>query len=296
MSPPKGMDLRYQTLKNLYRELNKEKVKEFISKCKLFIKTTNKLIQKESKKKDRKLYRGMLHEIAVYLTKAEKKFFHQRIKSITLVNCESAFNEKISTGVIVNYRHKDLEFFLNDAKEVTLNFLKPKLHNCALKVSVMLTAIFEVKEQQETMYFYTKTLEIFKSSNLKKWYNKQVTQVLLNRLSTLEVGPSNTALSEIVSLSIYTYAFQPIQLARVGTWIPTPRSLKGRRSILNIKNKKDSLCFLHCINAFVNPTKNNPNRLSSYPPIKNLNLNLQGLSFPMNLKNIEKFEKKTNTL
>lgn len=236
----------------------------------------------------------MLQEIAVLLTKAERKFFHKKRKSITLVNCESAFQEKISTGIIVNYKHKDLETFLNDAKKVTLNFLKSKLQNCALKVCIMLTAIFEVKGEEETMYFHTKTKEIFKANNLKKWYNKKVTQVLLNRLSTLEIGPSNTALSEIVSLSIYTYAFQPIQIARVGTWIPTPKSLKGRRSVLNIRNK-DNYCFLHCVNAYVNPAKTNRNDLISYPPLENLKLNTRGIDFPMKLKDVHRFEKKTNT-
>ena len=112
-------------------------------------------------------------------------------------------------------------------------------------------------------------------------------------MSTLEIGPSNASLSEIVSLGVYTYSYQPSQISYAGSWLPTPKTIVKKQAILNIRNK-NNLCFLHCINAFVNPTKSNPNRLSSYPPLENLNLNLKGIQFPITLKEVGKFEKKNN--
>lgn len=163
MSLPRGMNGRYESLKDLYDGLSKQNVNYFISKCKLFLKTTNRLIQKEETKLNRKFFRGMFNEIGVLLTKAERKFKKKSRKSLKFVNCESALHDKISTGVIVNYEHKDLEVFLNDAREPALKFLEPKLRKSDLKVNFMLAAIFSIKEESQTMYLTTKTSEIFKS-------------------------------------------------------------------------------------------------------------------------------------
>lgn len=89
------------------------------------------------------------------------------------------------------------------------------------------------------MYLHKKTERIFKSRKLERGYNKQVTEVLLNRLSTLELGPSNTSLSGIVSLIIYTYTFRLAQISRAGTWMLIPTVLKGWQAILNIENGDD---------------------------------------------------------
>ena len=74
MAPPKGMRNRYESLKKLYSQLNRKNVKEFFAKGKLFLSTPNKLIQREQKKVCRKLYGGMFQKIAVFVSKAERKF------------------------------------------------------------------------------------------------------------------------------------------------------------------------------------------------------------------------------
>lgn len=68
------MKERYDSLKKFYDEASTRNVGEFNAKCKLFLSTTNKLIQRETKKVRRKHYRGIFHEIAVLMIKAEKKF------------------------------------------------------------------------------------------------------------------------------------------------------------------------------------------------------------------------------
>ena len=195
--------------------------------------------------------------------------------------------------MLINYNHKDLDRFLKNARNVIIQFLSIKLQHSALKINFLLTCIFEVREEKQKIYLYTETSEIFKSTNLKRWYKENVSQILIHRLSTLEIGPSNASLSEIVSLGVYTYSYQPSQISYAGSWLPTPKTIVKKQAILNIRNK-NNLCFLHCINAFVNPTKSNQNRLSSYPPLENLNLNLRGIQFPITLKEVEKFERKNN--
>ena len=146
----------------------------------------------------------------------------------------------------------------------------------------MLTTIFEVREELQTMYLYTRTEEVFKTTDLQSWYQEKVIDVLMNRLSTLEQGPSNSAFSEIVSLSVNRQTYQP---AQVGSWIPIPKILGCRKALLNIKND-DDCCFLHCINAAVNPVKKNRPKVSGYPPLEELKLNLRNIDFPIAMKDI----------
>ena len=213
----------------------------------------------------------MFQDILVCLAKVDKKFYARAPKISNIANCTSAFEGKISTEIIVNLEHHDLEEFLREAESMVLSFLSEKLVRYPIKVYCMLTAIFEVREEEQTMYLYTSSHELYQSSDLQRWYHQHVVEVLLNRLSTFELGPSDLALSELVSLAIYTQKNQSI---RVGKWLPLPTHLASRTALLNIKNQ-DDFCLLHCINAFVNPVEKDGQRVCKYPPLADLQLNLK---------------------
>jgi len=58
-----------------------------------------------------------------------------------------------------------------------------------------------------------------------------------------------------------------------------------------VKNT-DSKCFVWSVLAALHPGAHDPNRLSSYKPYEN-SLNLTGLTFPMAVKDVPKFETKS---
>ena len=78
---------------------------------------------------------------------------------------------------------------------------------------------------------------------------------------------------------------------RAGSYIPTPSVLENqRKSLLNIRNLKDNLCFIYSVLAFLFPVKQNQEGPQSY---KN---NLSSLIYnprkmPLALSDIPKFEK-----
>ena len=77
---------------------------------------------------------------------------------------------------------------------------------------------------------------------------------------------------------------------RAGSFIPTPSVLENqRKSLLNIRNLKDNLCFIYSVLAFLFPVKQYQERPQSY---KN---NLSSLIYnprkmPLALSDIPKFE------
>lgn len=137
MALPKGMETRYIFLKSFYEKVDKKNFREFLGRCKLFLSTTNKLIQRESKRVNRKMCQGMFQEIAVLMKKIEQKFKNKNRKSLSLVNCESAFRDRISTSIIVNHEHKNLERFLSDARFKILELIKMKLRSCSEKLDIV---------------------------------------------------------------------------------------------------------------------------------------------------------------
>ena len=74
----------------------------------------------------------------------------------------------------------------------------------------------------------------------------------------------------------------------ISSYIELPPKYKNSQSIINIKNN-DQFCFLWCILAYLFPVENNKNITSSYS--KHFDkFNLEGLEFPMKVKDIPKFE------
>jgi hypothetical protein len=62
----------------------------------------------------------------------------------------------------------------------------------------------------------------------------------------------------------------------VGSYIPTPTLMKGRRSLLNIRNK-DNRCFLYCIAAAYRTPKRNRTYPKYYKQMFNrFNMNGEG--------------------
>ena len=90
---------------------------------------------------------------------------------------------------------------------------------------------------------------------------------------------------EIEEVILEIYKVNDIQAS---SYIELPPKYKNSQSIINIKNN-DQFCFLWCILAYLYAVEDNKNITSSYS--KHFDkFNLEGLDFPMKVKDIPKFE------
>ena len=60
--------------------------------------------------------------------------------------------------------------------------------------------------------------------------------------------------------------------------------------MINVKNKSDQFCFQWAILSCLYPAKNHPYRVSNYYQYRTT-LNFDGIAFPVQVKDIPKFEK-----
>ena len=97
---------------------------------------------------------------------------------------------------------------------------------------------------------------------------------------------SNWIVDLVVDFIITLAPYRPMQGS---TFIPTPKEIRNKHAIVNIENRSDNLCFLWSILAGIYPVDRNPNRLTHYIPHLH-ELNTTGLSFPMSVRDVPKFE------
>ena len=109
--------------------------------------------------------------------------------------------------------------------------------------------------------------------------------ILLQKLDDEQLEGSGFVLNGIVNVILEIYKVNDIQAS---SWVELPEKYRIKKSIINIKND-DQFCFLWCILAHLFPVENHKNRTSSYSMHTN-KLILNGLEFPMKIKDIPKFE------
>ena len=113
--------------------------------------------------------------------------------------------------------------------------------------------------------------------------------ILMQKLDDEQLEGSGFVLNGIVNVILEIYKVNDIQAS---SWVELPEKYKNNKSIINIKND-NQFCFLWCILAHLFPVEDHKNRTSNYSMHTN-KLILNGLDFPMKIKDIPKFENLNN--
>ena len=81
---------------------------------------------------------------------------------------------------------------------------------------------------------------------------------------------------------------------RASSYLPLPKELKAKQGCHNIKNNDDK-CILWSILALLPPVqpRNHPDRVSKYQKYEH-ELNMCGIQYPIDIKDINKFEYQNN--
>ena len=94
---------------------------------------------------------------------------------------------------------------------------------------------------------------------------------------------------QVENLTLYTDIWDPI---KAGSYIDLPKELKNKNAIINMKNEDNNKCFLWCVLRALNPSKDkHPSRIDKDLKSKENTLNMEGITYPVDLKDIKRFEK-----
>ena len=92
---------------------------------------------------------------------------------------------------------------------------------------------------------------------------------------------------EVENLTLYTSIWDPINGS---SYIDLPKELKNKNAIINMKNEDDK-CFMWSVLRALNPKDNHPERIDKDLKSKEHTLNMEGITYPVDLKDIKRFEK-----
>ena len=144
--------------------------------------------------------------------------------------------------------------------------------------------------KQDKAYFRSGTHINLKSTDVEKLIDKCVKKIIED-IETYQTNGSGWYFNEVVQLEFHTVEFNP---RKGSSYIPLPDWITNKKAIVNIQNK-DEKCFLWCVLRYLHPKEDNDSRLKNLKKYEN-SLNTKGITFPMKLKDISKFEKLNPTI
>ncbi|CAH3140314.1 unnamed protein product [Porites evermanni] len=139
--------------------------------------------------------------------------------------------------------------------------------------------------EENKAYFHTATHINIKSTDVDNLIQICKDSIDANIEAYQEAG-SAWYFKEVDKLEIHTVEYNP---TNGSSYIPLPDWISNKKAIVNIQNK-DEKCFLWCILRYLHPREDNDYRLTDSKKYEN-SLNTNGITFPMKLKDISKFEK-----
>ena len=119
-----------------------------------------------------------------------------------------------------------------------------------------------------------------------------MTERILEKIATFQSMGSGWRLYSIIKLELHTTIYDPL---RGETWIQLPKELANKKAIINMQNK-DNKCFLWCVLRALNPREKDSQRIDKKIKEKENTLNMDGIEYPVSLKDIDKFEKQNPTI
>ena len=129
-------------------------------------------------------------------------------------------------------------------------------------------------------------------TDLDELWTEMLEQILEN-ISDFQMNGSGWTFHSIVRLEIHTVKYKPLT---GGTYISLPKFIAGKKALINMKFKsekrrnEDVQCFKLCIARALNPVKDHPERITKQLEKQAETSNFDGISFPLKLKDIKKFE------
>ena len=265
----KGIDIK----KNIKKKAPPPKIKTFEEYFELCIK--NKKIPKDTPEYLRKaLKRAMYeHEQGIEREKSALDNFAVKhvFKGIPGLSPPEYFNRVFESLVDLLKNHKNIKF------KMSLVCLMQRIKSRSEK------GLEEIEEAKT--YFNSNTYRNLKSSNEENLVKKCISKTI-KVLEQFNTASSGWFFKEVLKLEVHTVEFNP---SKGSSYIPLPGWISNKKAIVNIKNKDDK-CFLWCILRYLHPKERDEERVKDLEKYE-FSLNTKGITFPMKLKDITKFEK-----
>ncbi|XP_050457754.1 uncharacterized protein LOC126854768 isoform X2 [Cataglyphis hispanica] len=200
---------------------------------------------------------------------------------------DTAFKNRVLTGAVINTNYIEPRQFLEDVKDIVLEHVQNAIKKYFnVKVNTVFNGEFVTGDKRANKSINTKNYELFRTSDLCKWYERRVIEPTLVSLEEFQERDSGWALSRILDLTININKYNPM---RAGCHVKLPQEIIKKKAVINVQSN-DNACFAWSVVAALHPAKLKVDRESSYPHYTTVQ-NFQDIEFPVTVNQIKKFER-----
>ena len=188
---------------------------------------------------------------------------------------QSLFRNRFRTALVANLRNFDVDGFFDASRDKVCDFVKVALNDLKnIKVNVTFYGDFELMEKLEEKQFTVKYDEIFRTTNLVKWFDK-VKEEILSSIDDFEVQrESGWAFKQAKFFSINVVKYSPLS---IGSYLDVPDWVSRTGGVINIQTNEND-CFELCLLAALEiPNRGNLERPSRYANLKGKKYDFRGV-------------------
>ena len=231
-----------------------------------------------------------LKKLSKQLNKKINEAVEEEKRLFTPVKEKSAFKGFTSQYVIKGDPSYDILAFLKFAKFPMVDIMSK---NRNIKVRLYLNCFMERKDPdhgtvRKRFAFHSVGNKIItEGTDTVEIYNEMITEILEEMQKIEQAEGSGWVYVEVENLTLHVDIWDPL---KASSYIDLPKELKNKNAIINPKNE-DNKCFLWSVLRALNPTNNHPERIDKDLKSKEDTLNMEGITYPVDLKGIKRFEK-----
>ena len=232
-----------------------------------------------------------LKKLSKQLNKKINKAIEEEKRLFTPVKEKSAFKGFTSQYVIKGSPDYDTTTFLTIAKPWVINIMDK---NRNIKARLYLNCLMKRTDPDgftviRKFAFHSVGQKIITETTDPHEIFKEMMDEIEEEVQKVEHAEgSGWVFVEVENLTLHVDIWDPV---KGSSYIDLPKELKNKNAIINMKNE-DNKCFLWCVLRALNPSKDkHPSRIDKDLKSKENTLNMEGITYPVDLKDIKRFEK-----
>ena len=231
-----------------------------------------------------------LKKLSKQLKKKINKAVEEEKRLFTPVKEKSAFKGFTTQYVIKGSPDYDTTTFLIAAKPWIINIMDK---NRNIKARLYLNCVMKRTDSDgftviRKFAFHSVGQKIITETTDPHEIYKEMMDEIEEEVQKVEhAAGSGWVFVEVENLTLHTDIWDPI---KARSYIDLPKELKNKNAIINMKNE-DNKCFLWFVLRALNPKDTHPERIDKDLKSKEHTLNMEGITYPVDLKDIKRFEK-----
>ena len=215
---------------------------------------------------------------------------YEQMKIFEVKESNSALRNFAKVYTIDGKLGYDAKSFLDGAGE---NMTKVLRDNRNTKRKLILKCYMEFLTTNEIkLADFPSNIEVNLDGTDEKDFYDMMVERILEKIATFLATKSDVGFHSVIKFELHTVSYKPL---KGKTWIPLPKEVADTKGIIDMQNK-DNKCFLWCVLRALNPKGDHPERLDKKLMNKENTLNMEGICYPVSLKDINKFEKQNPTI